>query len=212
MVKNSEPVESDSPALLSQTGCVDMDDPNRVLPGIIPYSVQVPLWSDHAVKSRWMALPDGQLIGTIVDSDGDLDLPVGSVLIKHFRLFDKLVETRLFMRHDDAEWAGYTYEWNDDETEAFLLTASKDKEVDGRLWHYSSRAECLQCHTRAAGGSLGLTVPQLNTHQSDSTDVYSQLRILQGLGLFATEPDFSMEYAALGTNLVDPAGVSVVSD
>jgi uncharacterized repeat protein (TIGR03806 family) len=197
LVLNSEPFQSNFPTLLSETGCVDMGDPDRVIPGVIPYSVQVPLWSDDAVKTRWLALPDGKAITTIADSDGDLDLPVGTVLVKHFRLFNQLIETRLFMRHDNGEWAGYTYEWNDGETEAFLLPGAKDKEVNGQLWHYPSRAECLRCHTRGAGGSLGLTTRQLNTHQSDGKDIYSQMRMLQNLDVFKDEPAYKKEYAAL---------------
>ena len=36
------------PQLLSATGCVDPDDPTRPAAGLIPYSVNSPLWSDGA--------------------------------------------------------------------------------------------------------------------------------------------------------------------
>lgn len=197
LVGKPVPENSDFPALLSATGCVAMDNPNRPLPGMIPYSVQVPLWSDAADKTRWMALPDGGRIDTLADSDGDLDLPVGTVLVKHFRLSNRYIETRLLMRHDSGDWAGYSYEWNDEQTEAVLLPGARDRQVDGQLWHYPSRAECLQCHTRAAGGTLGLTTRQLNTHQSHGDGLYSQLRMLNDLGVFSGKPDFALEYAAM---------------
>ena len=44
--------------------------------------------------------------------NNDFDFPNGSVLVKNFSLGATLVETRLFMRHSDGNWAGYTYEWN----------------------------------------------------------------------------------------------------
>ena len=34
--------------------------------------------------------------------------------MKEFSVGGKRVETRLLMRHDDGDWAGYSYEWNDD--------------------------------------------------------------------------------------------------
>ena len=37
----------------------------------------------------------------------------------------QLVETRLFMRHPDGDWAGYTYEWNAQRTDATLVQGGK---------------------------------------------------------------------------------------
>ena len=45
--------------------------------------------------------------------------------MKHFRLGGNLVETRLFMRHPDGDWAGYTYEWNAQRTDATLVQGGK---------------------------------------------------------------------------------------
>ena len=42
--------------------------------------------------------------------------------VKHFRIGNQLVETRLFMRHPDGVWAGYTYQWNQAQTEATRVT------------------------------------------------------------------------------------------
>ena len=47
---------------LSQTGCVDPRDPREPAAGLIPYDVASPLWSDGAVKERFLALPDGTQI------------------------------------------------------------------------------------------------------------------------------------------------------
>ena len=46
------------PRLLSQTGA--FRDTSRLLPegGLIPYEIQAPLWSDGAVKRRWVAVPE----------------------------------------------------------------------------------------------------------------------------------------------------------
>jgi uncharacterized repeat protein (TIGR03806 family) len=155
---------------LSETGCFDAADPTRTLPALIPYSLNAPLWSDDADKQRFMALPDGGKV-TITPS-GDMQFPVGTVFVKSFLYADKFIETRLFMRHTDGGWAGYTYEWNDAQTEAFLLGADgrpdgKPEVIDGHdgepvNWTYPSRAQCVQCHTEAAGSVLGPEVGQLN--------------------------------------------------
>ena len=78
------------------------------------------------------------------------------------RAFFQLIETRLFMRHPDGVWAGYTYEWNAAQTEATRVTAGKDVSVAGQVWHIPSETECMRCHTQAAGFSLGPETAQLN--------------------------------------------------
>jgi uncharacterized repeat protein (TIGR03806 family) len=107
-----------------------------------------------------MAIPDGTTIA--IGADGDFDLPVGSVLGKTFSLAGKRIETRLFVRHADGDWAGYAYEWNDTDTEAALVGGSVTKTVSGQAWTIPSRTDCLFCHSVPAGRTLGLEVGQLN--------------------------------------------------
>jgi uncharacterized repeat protein (TIGR03806 family) len=112
------------------------------------------------VKSRFLALPDGAHI--TLRQDGDFDFPAGAVLMKNFRLGTRLVETRLLMRHDDGHWAGYSYEWNTAGTDATRVIGGKTVTVAGQTWEFPSEAQCLQCHTAAAGRTLGLEIGQLN--------------------------------------------------
>lgn len=148
------------PRLLSQTGCVDPANPRQPASGLIPYEVKAPFWSDGAQKQRWLALPDN----TSVDQseDGDWALPAGSVLMKHFRLADRLIETRLFVRHNDGQWAGYSYEWNSEGTDATWVQGGKLANIGGQEWVFPGGADCMRCHTAAAGRSLGLETAQLN--------------------------------------------------
>ena len=85
-----------------------------------------------------------------------MDFPVGTVLVKNFRLGARRVETRLFMRHTNGKWAGYTYEWNAQGTDATRVIGGKMASVAGQGWIFPSEAQCLACHTEAAGRSLGL--------------------------------------------------------
>jgi uncharacterized repeat protein (TIGR03806 family) len=149
------------PQQLSATGCINTTSAGAPpLLTLIPYAPNAAFWSDGAVKERWIGLPNGQNIA--VQGDGDWDPPNGTVLVKHFRLGNQLVETRLFMRHPDGVWAGYTYEWNPAQTEATRVTGGKTVAIGNQNWIFPSEAQCMQCHTQAAGFSLGLETAQLN--------------------------------------------------
>ncbi len=174
------------PATLSKTGCVDPGDPTKAAPGLIPYEPSSRLWSDGAEKHRWMALPDGKTITLL--PDGDFDFPIGTVLVKEFDVGGKRVETRLFVRHDDGGWGGYSYEWNDAQTDATLLPSSKSKDVGGQTWYFPSRAECFRCHTQAANTSLGPEIGQLNHDFTypETNRLSNQMATLDHIGMFST--------------------------
>jgi uncharacterized repeat protein (TIGR03806 family) len=148
------------PTLLSATGCVNPSNTTQPASGLIPYQPNAAFWSDGASKQRHIALPNGQQI--VVGTDNDFTFPNGSVLVKNFLLGTRLVETRLFMRHNDGVWAGYTYEWNAQGTDATRVIGGKTAQVAGQSWIFPSEAQCLSCHTAAAGHSLGLEIAQLN--------------------------------------------------
>jgi len=149
------------PQQLSQTGCLNTTSAGAPpLLSLIPYTLNAPFWSDGAAKERWIGLPNGQNIA--VQGDNDWAPPNGTVLVKHFRIGNQLVETRLFMRHPDGVWAGYTYQWNQAQTEAMRVTGGGTANVGGQTWIFPSEAQCMQCHTQAAGFALGLETAQQN--------------------------------------------------
>jgi uncharacterized repeat protein (TIGR03806 family) len=189
---------TDFPQLLSETGCFSPTNPSLALPGLIPYTVNAPLWSDGAAKERWMALPDGTTIDA--DSNGDFEFPIGTVLAKSFRIGGQLVETRLLMRHDDGDWGGYSYEWNDQQTDAALLPADKLKLVNGQSWYFPGRSQCMQCHTDVAKRALGPEIAQLNGEMvyPSSGIAANQLATLEHIGMFSAPlPDVPGNLPAL---------------
>jgi uncharacterized repeat protein (TIGR03806 family) len=193
MVAAAPPSANTFPARLSETGCVDPAAPGEPASGLVPYDVIAQLWSDGAAKQRYVAIPDGTTIA--IANDEDLELPIGSVVMKTFALADRNVETRLLVRHDDGEWAGYSYEWLDDQSDALLLPASKTTAVDGQSWRFPSRSECMRCHTSAAGRTLGLELQQLDRDFAYPTGrSANQIRTLAHIGL--------LDDAALG--IADP--------
>jgi uncharacterized repeat protein (TIGR03806 family) len=151
------------PQRLVDTGCVNPSNPKVAAPGLIPYTINAPLWSDNAFKGRWFAIPDGTNLW--VRPDGSIGFPNGSVLMKKFSFGALNHETRLLMRHTDGVWRGYTYEWNEQQQDHVLVGATglPGKQLpNGTTWDYPSRAQCDQCHTEAAGNVLGAEVGQLN--------------------------------------------------
>ncbi|WP_394829185.1 PQQ-dependent sugar dehydrogenase [Pendulispora albinea] len=180
----SEPPGAPFPEKLSQTGCVDPAQPKNPAPGLVPYGVNSPLWSDGADKERYLALPDTKKIH--VQPDGDFDLPVGSVLVKTFTVSGKRIETRLFVRHDDGDWGGYSYEWNEEQTDATLLPSNKSKTVGHQTWYFPSRSDCMSCHSTVAGRTLGLEVGQLNGDfvYASTQRIANQLATFDHIGLF----------------------------
>lgn len=179
------PMASNFPTKLSATGCFAAD--MTPLPGLIPYGVNSPLWSDGATKDRWMALPDGQNI-TVDPTSGDWDFPIGTVLLKTFTVGGNRIETRLFTRHSDGDWAGYSYEWDPDGKDATWLPSSKTKMVGTQTWSYPSRSDCVNCHNAASGHSLGLENGQQNGDfvYPSTNRVSNQLTTLDHIGMFAT--------------------------
>jgi uncharacterized repeat protein (TIGR03806 family) len=108
------------------------------------------------------------------------------VLVKRFELGGQLVETRLLMRHPSGEWAGYTYEWNAQQTDATLVSGGKLAAVGGQNWIFPSENDCLGCHTSAAGVSLGPETAQLNNELSypQTSRTANQLTTLDAIALF----------------------------
>ncbi|MBI2825770.1 MAG: hypothetical protein HYX69_13880 [Planctomycetia bacterium] len=98
-------------------------------PGVIPYDLNSPLFSDYTLKYRFIKLPPGQ--SATYDETEAFDFPVGTVVAKTFAYpvderdpakGRRLLETRILKR--DAEgWVGLPYIWNAEQTEATLDVA-----------------------------------------------------------------------------------------
>jgi uncharacterized repeat protein (TIGR03806 family) len=189
------------PRSLTETGLFRSVPKHVVEPALIPYSVNSPLWSDNAHKERFIALPEMSQIDFA--DEGAWKFPEGAVLVKTFSLdleadrpaSRRRIETRLLVIQQN-EWVGYTYRWNDDQTDAALVesagadrtfTIRDPKSPHGRreqVWHYPSRAECMVCHSRAAGFVLGLNTLQMNREHEYGGVRANQLGTLEHLGVF----------------------------
>jgi uncharacterized repeat protein (TIGR03806 family) len=185
------------PKKLSASGLFASVKDHRMAPGVIPYSVNAPFWSDGLHKERFLALPGGGKIG-YTRTDG-WNFPDGTVLVKSFAVeceagAREWVETR-FLTRQDGEWYGYSYAWNVDQSDAVLVgAAGTDRTLTtpaGRqTWHYPSRTECMTCHSRAANFVLGLCEVQMNRDYDYPGGVRdNQVRVLDNLGLFEVKAE-----------------------
>jgi uncharacterized repeat protein (TIGR03806 family) len=186
------------PKKLSESGLFASVKGHAMKPGVIPYSVNAPFWSDGAHKERFLAVPEGQIEYRRTNG---WEFPNKTVVVKSFALETregdpasrKWIETR-FLTKQSGEWYGYSYVWNDAGTDATLVDGAgadatfKITTANGvreQVWHYPSRAECMVCHSRAANFVLGLCEVQFNRdHAYPSGRTDNQLRVLEHLGLF----------------------------
>lgn len=201
-------VTTSYPATLSTTQLfADLGDlsPN---PGLLPYSVNLPFWSDYAQKRRWFILPNGQMTWA---KDGLWNFPDGQIWVKHFDLPlthslppqasdpltpAKRIETRILVKNSIGSY-GVSYRWNDNGTDATLV-ADAGEEFDVAItrngqpytqrWRIPSRAECVACHTPQAGHALSFTTRQLNRDNTLYGGTGNQLTLLHQAGYFTNDP------------------------
>jgi hypothetical protein len=140
--------------------------------------------------------------------------PSGTVLVKTFSMelepgnpaSRRRLETRLLHAElvpgteevGDQVWNGYTYVWNDEQTDATLLEAKgldrklqiKDSKSPAgyreQVWHFPSRAECTLCHTTPAKYALAVNTMQMNRDHDYGGVVANQLATLDHVGMFTT--------------------------
>ncbi len=206
------------PRLLSQTGIFASTKDNKVANGVIPYSVNSALWGDHAEKERFIAIPGTGQIGfdevtypqPSPGAPPGWKFPDGTVLVKTFSMdmergnpnSRKRLETRILhfqqfpgnQEYGDQYWRGYTYVWNDEQTDAELLDDKGlnkklsikvgDKMVE-QVYRFPSRAECTLCHTNAAKFALGVSTLQMNRDHNYNGVIANQLDTLNHIGMFS---------------------------
>lgn len=195
------------PRRLSRTGLFASVSGHRLTPGMIPYSVNAPLWSDGAFKERSLYLPSADRqdegpsgAGAGMTSNVGWSFPDRTVLVKSFGFNSerggggerRWIETRLLTRQQ-GEWVGYSYAWNREQTEAHLVgSEGRDASVEISLadggqrrldWRFPSRSECMVCHSRAANFVLGLSTLQMNKEHDYGGVTANQLEALHYLGV-----------------------------
>jgi uncharacterized repeat protein (TIGR03806 family) len=216
---------SGPPQFLSEWGLFKSIPEQTPEDGVIPYEVTAPLFTDDAVKLRFVQLPDGEQIA--YDETQRWTNPAGTIYIKTFaypvdarepELGLQLIETRLLVFHENGADT-WTYVYPDgDNSDAERInfgpvldvsyinlvgeTVSLDYEVP-------SVPQCTDCHgvddgadaTRSLGPSTGMF--NRDNDYGDGIGVMNQIDYMHSLGMFDQEPEPIVENRT--TYVSDPA-------
>lgn len=130
-------------------------------PNVNFYDINSPLFSDYALKARFVYLPEDSSM--FYHESEVFDFPDGAVLIKNFLYPEdfkkpgekrRILETRLLIK-EEGSWTGIVYKWNDEQSDATRLVLGAEVPVEwtdeqGKLQriNYSipSQPQCKSCH------------------------------------------------------------------
>ena len=129
-----------------------------IAPDVVAYKPSYVLWSDGAVKSRWIRLPPGTKIDT-----SDMDewvFPKGTTFWKEFAVGGQRIETRMLRKRDDGTWSMRTFQWLDGETHATELVSGL-RHVDGGTYEIPPESACNVCHSGRIDTVLGFEAMSL---------------------------------------------------
>lgn len=170
------------PKTISAIGLYSDMPARKVDPGIYPFEINNPLWSDGTEKSRYLVLPNDSVITYLNDTD-EYVFPEGAVFIKNFSIDTVagtpasriLIETRIMVMHNGI-WNGCSFKWRKDQSDADLVGGAFGeseemtftiKGVEGKprkkTWLFPGRSggrsfrnmqlvNCNRCHLNSATG------------------------------------------------------------
>lgn len=187
-----QPTSPAPPEKLSQYGLfIGNGATQEPAEGVIPYDLNSALFSDYALKYRFIKLPPGTQ-ATYSDRDA-FDFPVGTVIAKTFAYprdardpsqGHRLIETRILKREPDG-WVGLPYVWNAEQTEATLELAGGTQDAqwihgDGKPrsnnYIIPNANQCKGCHKAGETVTpIGPKARHLNRDFAYSSGVENQL-------------------------------------
>lgn len=129
--------------------------------GVLPYKPISTLFTDYALKKRFVWMPKGSK-ATYNTDDTILELPVGAALIKSFYYENvqpnnttRIIETRVMIRKSQG-WIFAEYVWNQEQTEAYLnmlgsttsisFKNDADQIINVPQYDIPNESQCIICH------------------------------------------------------------------
>lgn len=193
------------PKLLSEFGFFADAKAQMPAEGVVPFVLNTPLFSDRALKYRFVHMPDGEAAQHVAGEA--FEFPVGTALIKtfafpaDFRQPDKdirLIETRVLLRHDDG-WQAWAYLWNEDESDAELKIAGARVAIDTIAedgsplsidYSVPNKNQCKGCHALNKDiAPLGPKARNLNGEFSYADGAANQIAYWIEHGMLEGAPD-----------------------
>lgn len=144
-----------NPARLSEFGFFS-GGPAKPSERLIPYELHTALFTDYAIKERFIYLPSGGKV--TADANGKLIFPVGTALIKSFGYTGAngldVIETRLLL-HRAQGWVALPYVWRPDGSDADLrvggtrvpVTFAHEGATQTISYSVPNKNQCKQCHS-----------------------------------------------------------------
>ncbi|MGJ7030151.1 SO2930 family diheme c-type cytochrome [Niabella hirudinis] len=170
-------------------------------PGVVRYELSTPLFTDYAIKDRFIVLPrDSQAHYT---ARGPLGFPDSTIIVKNFAYINErhqkvLIETRLLVKDPaDHEWKVMNYLWNREQTEALKhITGARvpirllddDQQLVTTVYQVPNTNDCKRCHTQD-GQLLPIGPKARNLNFSPAFLGHNQLTDWATRGLLAGLPD-----------------------
>jgi uncharacterized repeat protein (TIGR03806 family) len=167
-----------APQTLAEYGLFNDAGAREPSPALTPYGLNTQLYSDGALKFRYLYLPPGA--SAHYNAETVFDFPVGAVLVKTFAMAPdmrrptenvRFIETRLLIHQRDG-WVARAYVWNEGQTEARLAVAGADVAISwideagapvSLAWHVPNRNQCAGCHSVSGAVSpIGPSARNLN--------------------------------------------------
>ena len=192
------------PKSLSEFGFFADNAGRRPAEGVVPYALNTPLFTDYALKERYVYVPTGT-IAAYQDEDAFV-FPQGAALIKSFgypadmREPDtdfRLIETRVLLNTDQG-WKGYAYVWNADQTDAVLKIAGYKTNVSWTHTDGSTKTsryvvpnvnQCKGCHIVGKEMSpIGPKARHLNRNYDYQEGTDNQLTYWSAIGYLSGAP------------------------
>jgi uncharacterized repeat protein (TIGR03806 family) len=174
--------------------------------GVVRYELTTPLFTDHAVKDRFMVIPTGKTIR--YTAEGVLDFPDSTILVKNFAYRNSvnqkiMIETRLLVKDPvEKTWKVMDYLWDSAQTDAVkhiagakipITLLDDDGQQVSTLYQVPNTNDCKRCHMNGSVVSpIGPKARNLNFvlsgHSENQLAEWVRLGKLSGLPKLAEVP------------------------
>lgn len=171
---------SNFPKKLSETGLFASMETLETALGVYPYTARHTAFRDGATSEFAVGVPGSETIrtgrqkrnwnypkDTVFSKTLSLD-----VAMKNGQSYPRRVETQI-LHYDGATWQPYCYVWNEEQTDAHLISSAGDQsefqvlnshgEVETLNWRHHSQSECRACHIKQTGGALAFSYENLGS-------------------------------------------------
>lgn len=138
------------------TGALKALQPRK---GVLNYELSTPLFTDYALKDRFIVLPEGKTMQ--YTTHGALDFPDSTFIVKNFAYTNPahekmMIETRLLFKDPaDKQWKVMNYLWNKEQLDADKWILGKKIPItflddNGRqqstMYQMPNTNDCKRCH------------------------------------------------------------------